>query len=200
LPYKILSEKFREYKDSGHINDAIESCRMRSHINLNLHDDEADTESQADLCQIYLDRKQWLLAQEFASKALEYTNPLHAQSIKFYCILMQAFYMDDKINEADICFTKALEILDHHWGPFHPLHINIYSIMAQLLIYKNKYEDAGYLYKASLLCCMRILGPNHIQTGEVHMDYGKLYLLRKKKMDSLQHFMEAYLIYEAYFG
>ena len=113
---------------------------------------------------------------------------------------MQAFYMEDKINEADICFTKALEILDHHWGPFHPLHINIYSIMAQLLIYKNKYEDAGYLYKASLLCCMRILGPNHIQTGEVHMDYGKLYLLRKKKMDSLQHFMEAYLIYEAYFG
>ena len=85
--------------------------------------------------------------------------------------------MDGDINNADVWFTKALEILDHHWGPFHPLHINIYSIMAQLLINNKKYEYAGFLYKASLLCCMRILGPNHIQTGEVHMDFGKLYLL-----------------------
>ena len=70
--------------------------------------------------------------------------------------------MEEKISEADVCFTKALEILDHHWGPFHPLHINIYSIMAQLLIHKGKHDDAIYLYKASLLCCLRILGPNHI--------------------------------------
>ena len=32
LPYTILSSKFKEYKDNGYINDAIESCRMRSHI------------------------------------------------------------------------------------------------------------------------------------------------------------------------
>ena len=45
LPYNILATKFREYKDSGHISDAIESCRMRSHISLNLHNDEADTDT-----------------------------------------------------------------------------------------------------------------------------------------------------------
>jgi tetratricopeptide (TPR) repeat protein len=139
------------------------------------------------------------MAQNFARKALKKTSPLHAVSIKFYCILMQAFYMEEKISEADVCFTKALEILDHHWGPFHPLHINIYSIMAQLLIHKGKHDDAIYLYKASLLCCLRILGPNHIQTGDVHMDFGKLYLLKSKK-ESLVHFIEAYLIFESYFG
>lgn len=57
--------------------------------------------------------------------------------------------------------------------------------MAQLLIEKKKYEDAKYLYQASLLCCMRLLGPNHIQTGEVHMDFGKLYLKTEKKRESL---------------
>lgn len=57
LPYTILASKFKEYKDNGYINDAIESCRMRSHIRLHLLGDEADNQTQADLCQIYLDRK-----------------------------------------------------------------------------------------------------------------------------------------------
>lgn len=52
----MLASKFKEYKEKSFINDAIESCRMRSHIRLHLLNDEADTETQADLCQIYLDR------------------------------------------------------------------------------------------------------------------------------------------------
>ena len=70
--------------------------------------------------------------------------------------------MDDCMTEADAFFSKALQIIDNHWGPFHPLHVNIYGIMAQLLITKGKYDDAKFLYQASLLCCIRILGPNHI--------------------------------------
>lgn len=31
------------------------------------------------------------------------------------------------------------------------------------------------------------------------MDFGKLYLLKNEKIESLQHFIEAYLIYESYF-
>lgn len=57
---------------------------------------------------------------------------------------------------------------------------------------------------------MRILGPNHIQTGEVHMDYARLQLLKahrdehsskalQQKSDSLQHFMEAFNIFKNYF-
>ena len=125
---------------------------------------------------------------------------MHAQSIKFQTILMQAYYLSDQTRDSDEAFTRALSILDHHWGPFHPLHINIYGIMAQLLIRKGKHDDATWLYKASLRCCMRILGPNHIQTGEVHMDYARLQLLKDKKDDSLRHFIEAQLIYKNYFG
>lgn len=32
------------------------------------------------------------------------------------------------------------------------------------------------------------------------MDFGKLYLKNEEKTESLQHFTEAYLIYESYFG
>ena len=58
---------------------------------------------------------------------------------------------------------------------------------------------------------MRILGPNHIQTGEVHMDYARLQLLKaqkdtivtskslQQKNDSLQHFIEAFNIFKNYF-
>jgi len=92
--------------------------------------------------------------------------------------------MSGEFQQAEKEFTEALKILDHHWGPYHPLHINIYSIMAQLLILNQKYEDATYLYKASLRCCMRIIGPNHIQTGEVHMDYARLQLMKANRDDN----------------
>ena len=43
---------------------------------------------------------------------------------------MQAHYMSGEFQIAEKAFTLALEILDHHWGPYHPFHINIYGIMA----------------------------------------------------------------------
>ena len=80
------------------------------------------------------------------------------------------------------------------------MHTTIYGIMAYLLIQKQKMEESKYLYQSSLLCCLRVLGPNHIQTAEVHMDFGRLYLRMKNKDESLQHFEEAFLIYESYFS
>lgn len=49
-------------------------------------------------------------------------------------------------QEADQYFSLALKTLDHHWGPYHPLHTTIYGILAYLLLSKNKMEDAKYLY------------------------------------------------------
>lgn len=50
LPYSILAAKCKEFKDYGYINDAIQSCKMHSHIKYHLFDDELDTETQAELC------------------------------------------------------------------------------------------------------------------------------------------------------
>ena len=68
-----------------------------------------------------------------------------------------------------------------------------------MLIFREKYDDASYLYQASLLFCIRVLGPNHLTTGEVHMDFGNLFLKKNEKQQALQHFIEAYLIYKSYF-
>ena len=80
------------------------------------------------------------------------------------------------------------------------MHIHIYSIMAQLLIKNHKYEEAKYLYQASIVCCYRILGPNHLQTAQVQMDYGHLFKKSGQTSEAIQHFEEAYSIYKIYFG
>jgi len=66
---------------------------MQHKINLTVYG--KDTTTYADICDIYLDNHQWKKAQEFAYKGLKVCNPLHAESIKFYCILIQAYYMSD---------------------------------------------------------------------------------------------------------
>lgn len=46
-------------------------------------------------------------------------------------------------------------------------------------------DEAKFLYESSLICSLRVLGPNHIQTAEIHTDFGRLYLKMKNKDESL---------------
>ena len=71
--------------------------------------------------------------------------------------------------------------------------------MAYMLIPKGKMEEAMYLYKSSILVCMKTLGPNHVQTAHVHMDFAQFYLKWDKKDQALSHFEQAYIIYDTYF-
>ena len=103
---------------------------MRSFINSQLKGDDDDLTTKSDICTVYLERKQYSSASTEAAKAIKEPWTMHAQSIKFQTILMQAYYLSDQTRDSDEAFTRALAILDHHWGPFHPLHINIYGIMA----------------------------------------------------------------------
>ena len=151
-------------------------------------EDREDVSTIADICEISLDHLEFKIAKEQAIEALKHVHPMHADAIKFYCILMRAYFNMEFYAEADSYFSKALATLEHHWGPYHPLHTTIYGIMAYLLISKNRLEEAGLLYHSSLICCMRVLGPNHIQTAEVRMDYGRLYLKMKNKDQALEHF------------
>ena len=89
LPYTVLANKFKEFKEKDQLNEAIESCRMRSCIRRKLLGGEAaDTPTIADLCQIYLEKENYDLAKQAAIKALQVIHPMHAEAIKFYCILM----------------------------------------------------------------------------------------------------------------
>ena len=51
LPYTVLANKLKEFKEKDQLNEAIESCRMRSCIRRKLIGGEAaDTPTIADLC------------------------------------------------------------------------------------------------------------------------------------------------------
>jgi hypothetical protein len=52
-----------------------------------------DVATIADICEIALDNGEYKIAKEQAVLGLKNVrSPLHAEAIKFYCILMRAFY------------------------------------------------------------------------------------------------------------
>ena len=112
---------------------------------------------------------------------------------------MRAYQRIGDTKAAQIYFDKALSCLVHHWGQLHPLHSTIYNIMAFLMIDSGSLKEAEYCYKSSLSCCSKVLGPNHIQTAEVYMDFGRLYLRMHRKSEALVNFQAAFNIYQSYF-
>ena len=63
----------------------------------------------------------------------------------------------------------------------------------------GKFDEAMYLYKSSILVCLKTLGPNHVQTAHVHMDFAQFYLKWEKSDQALSHFEQAFVIYKTYF-
>lgn len=47
-----------------------------------------------------------------------------------------------------------------------------------------------------MVCCLRILGSNHVQTGEVYLDLANLYLKMNQKEDALSLYEKAFAIFE----
>lgn len=66
-----------------------------------LLEDKEDVSTIADICEVALDHEKYKIAKEQAIEGLKHVQPLHAEAIKFYCILMRAFYGLDFNQEAD---------------------------------------------------------------------------------------------------
>ena len=91
LPYKILSDQYKEFKADGQIENALKCCKMRRLMRRSLEDRE-DVSTIADICEISLDHNEFKIAKEQAIEALKNVHPMHADAIKFYCILMRAYF------------------------------------------------------------------------------------------------------------
>jgi hypothetical protein len=87
---------------------------------------------------------------------------LHAERVRFYCILLRAHFNLNNFTEFEIFFKLISSTITHHLGPSHPLHITVCGIKAFLLVPKGKMEEAEYIYKSAMMCCLKSLGPNHI--------------------------------------
>ena len=198
IPYTKLFEKQYEYKNQQKADEALHCAKSKCEMNYALKG-KIDLVTLADIGEMALEQEQYEQAIKYAEQALVDILPLHAERIRFYCILIRAHYGLDNFKESERFFQIATDTLFHHLGPSHPLHMTVYGLMAYLLVPKGKYEEAMYLYKSSLLCCMKVLGPNHIQTAEIHMDFGQFYLKWDKRDQALQHFEQAYMVYDNYF-
>ena len=194
-----FANKYKEYRVHGQNETALNACRSKIHY-IDLLEGTHDIDAQGEIAELLLEEGLYEEAIDEARKGLDIIGTNDCSAIKFYCVLMRAYQHLNDLSNSQIYFNEAIRCLEHNWGPEHPLHTTIYRIMAFLMIECNKFKEAEILYKASLSCCSKVLGPNHIQTAEVYMDFGRLYLRMSYKNESLTNFQAAYYIYLSYFG
>lgn len=197
IEIKLLCEKYREYRANKNYDLAIKAINIRLSIDKALGlSYPQDVSILSDLAEVYLEQGNLETATAKAKQGIEGMHPFHAEAIKFWCVLMRCHMRNNEIEKALECFDKSLAILEFHLGPFHPLHATVYSIFGFYYSEKKRYDDAILLYKSSLVCCLRILGSNHVQTGEVYIDLANLYLKMSQKEDALSLYEKAFAIIE----
>ena len=103
-------------------------------------------------------------------------------------------------DEALQCFDHALTALEYHWGPYHPLHCTLYSILAFLYMKKGNFDEALILYKNSLMCSLRVLGPNHPHTAEIYIELGNLYVQKNSVSEAITAIEKGFSVYQASLG
>lgn len=52
--------------------------------------------------------------------------------------------------------------------------------MSSFLVQKKKWDDALYLYKSSLMICIKTLGESHVKTADLFIELGQFYLKQAK--------------------
>ena len=199
LPVYNFANRYKDYRAQGQIELALNACKAKLHYTKlleNIH----DLDAQGELAELLVEEELYDEAIEESRVGLENCEHENSSAIKFYIVLMRAFHGKGLVKDAQTYFDKALVCLVHHWGQLHPLHSTIYGIMGFLMIENGSLKEAEYCYKSSLSCCSKVLGPNHIQTAEVYMDFGRLYLKMHSKSEALINFHAAFYIYQSYFG
>jgi len=197
VPISVLAGRYKEYKMTGRKELALKSLKTKIAITKIL-ESRIDTTAISEIAELLLEEGLADKAIEQALYGLKNVPSNHTEAIKFDFVLIRGYYEKDDTAMADKYCTDAISSLQYHWGPYHPLHSTIYTVMAFLIVkYKEKYEQALQLYQASLICCARVLGPNHSHTAEVYMDFARLYLKMNNKEQALSNIEKAYLIYES---
>ena len=186
-----------------HSDLSLENSLISLEINKVLNPEKdylGDTVLLSDIGEIMLERSDLESAIKYAKDALLQIHPLHAEGVKSWCILIRAMMENSMQDEALQCFDHALTALEYHWGPYHPLHCTLYSILAYLYMKKSNFEEALILYKNSLMCSLRVLGPNHPHTAEVYIELGNLYVQQHNLTEATAAIEKGFSVYEASLG
>ena len=197
---KLLSEKYRVYKEAKDYDLCIKSCHIRLSVEKAMSEkkeSQGEPTLHADLAEAYLESGKVDKALQHANFGLKLCRTYHAERVKCYCILIRAEMMKNQVDKALEIFDETLRVIEFHLGPHHPLHSTLYSIVGHFYSQKRMFKDALFLYKSSLLCCTRSLGLNHAHTAEVYMDIGKIMFKIGQQEEALSNYEKGYLIFEA---
>ena len=195
LPCNLFAEQYKEYKKEGNQELVLKALREKQMITQML-ECKASIVVQAEIAEFYLTEGLIDKAITTSLEGIKLTHSMNAEVLRFYCILMRSFYEKKDFNEGDKYCSKALEILNYHWGQYHPLHCTIYSILAYLLIkHKESHGEALSIYKVILVSYNKLLGNNHSLIAETYMNIGKLLISVGKKEKALANFDKALSFY-----
>jgi hypothetical protein len=188
VEYRTLSEKSTEYKNSANHTLALQACELKLRISKALNSDNklGDAQILAEIGEILLENGDFDNAILKAKESLIQIHPLSGQSIRSWCILFKALHGKKLVSEASQCFENAVSALNFHWGESHPMHAEMFCMLAGIYIEQDNYSEALLLYKNALLCCLKVLGPNHASTAKVYMELSQYYILANNMENALE--------------
>ncbi|KAL4467078.1 hypothetical protein ABPG72_019288 [Tetrahymena utriculariae] len=130
-----------------------------------------------------------------AVQALDLSPIAHICQVKCLGNIMRTKLVKSDNQKAMECFDRAVQIIEFHLGPFHPLHTILYSLLGCFYSQKKYYEEALALYRSSLINSKKSLGDFHTHTAEVYKDIGVLYMQMSMNDESFVSFEQSYKIY-----
>lgn len=200
LENSVVQETIKDFEAQDQV---LETSLMMLKISKLLNIDPeflGDSVLLAQTAEILLEKNEFEAAIQHAKDALMQIHPLHAEGVKSWCVLIRAMMASAMQDEALQSFDQALTALEYHWGPYHPLHCTLYSILAYLYMEKGKFDDALILYKNSIVCSLRVLGPNHPNTAEAYIELGTLYVKQRNLEEAVGNIEKGFLVYENNLG
>jgi len=211
LDVKSLAERYKQARGFKEYDAAIKSCLIALSIEklLSYRSSEnfEDPAVLGDMAEILFESAQndqtgeaaqlYNKAYERAQEGIKFSQPFHVEALKCICILLRIHMIRDQNALAIQYFQQAIDYLHFHVGEYHPLHAIVYSILGSYYVEKGSFQDALLLYKSSLVCCTRILGPNHPYTAGVYLDLGNLTLKMRESEEALNYFEKAFYVFQA---
>lgn len=198
LDLRVYCEKYQEYREKKSYDLSIKACQMKMAIEkaLSMDNEVRDPNLLADMAEIYFDMNDIPKALERADASVNLCRKLHAECVKPYSLMMKAYIKRGLVEDCFRCFDNALKALKFHLGPLHPLHTKLYQILGKYYIDKEMFQDALLLYNSRFVSSVKVLGPNHLHTGEAYKDLAYLLTKMGQKEEALQNYIQAYQVYE----
>jgi len=162
----------------------------------NLFREQEYLDNLAEIADICLLKEEASKAVEICNRALKRVSSNSPTAIKFLCVQLKAYIKllnGPKIQEI---YKEAVSLIVYNFGSYHPLHSNFNSFLAYYYFQITEYEKAIEHYQKGLNDCLRILGVDHLLTGQFYLDLASVLLKLDRRDDAIKFLEKAFNIFE----